>query len=226
MIEDEIPIAGPIRLTPGRRHLVALVGPTGVGKTTTIAKLAANYPAARKAPRRPDHGRHLSHRGRRAIAHLCRHHRPADGNRGHAARNAPGRGPHGRSGFDSDGHGRPQPARRSEDSRAQVDAGRSRARRGAPGAQSSVASAGSLAKTAEQFAAVGTTALVLTKLDEADVAGQPVAAGAQQPAAAELRDARTERARRHRAGRTGAAGPRRPGNGVDAAANSRTISVP
>jgi flagellar biosynthesis protein FlhF len=32
---------------------------------------------------------------------------------------------------------------------------------------SSVASAGSLAKTAEQFATVGTTALVLTKLDEA-----------------------------------------------------------
>jgi flagellar biosynthesis protein FlhF len=32
---------------------------------------------------------------------------------------------------------------------------------------SSVASAGSLAKTAEQFATVGTTALLLTKLDEA-----------------------------------------------------------
>ena len=31
-------------VTPGRqRRLVALVGPTGVGKTTTIAKLAANY---------------------------------------------------------------------------------------------------------------------------------------------------------------------------------------
>jgi flagellar biosynthesis protein FlhF len=43
MIEEEIPIAGPIQITPGRRHLVALVGPTGVGKTTTIAKLAANY---------------------------------------------------------------------------------------------------------------------------------------------------------------------------------------
>jgi len=42
MIEAEISIAGPIKITPGRR-LVALVGPTGVGKTTTIAKLAANY---------------------------------------------------------------------------------------------------------------------------------------------------------------------------------------
>ena len=43
MIEQELPVAGPIRLTEGRRRLVALVGPTGVGKTTTIAKLAANF---------------------------------------------------------------------------------------------------------------------------------------------------------------------------------------
>ncbi len=43
MIEGEISVAGPIQLTAGRRRLVALVGPTGVGKTTTIAKLAAHY---------------------------------------------------------------------------------------------------------------------------------------------------------------------------------------
>ncbi len=43
MIEDEIRITGPIRPEPGRRKVVALVGPTGVGKTTTIAKLAANF---------------------------------------------------------------------------------------------------------------------------------------------------------------------------------------
>jgi flagellar biosynthesis protein FlhF len=43
MLEAEIAIAGPISITPGRRRLVALVGPTGVGKTTTIAKLAAIY---------------------------------------------------------------------------------------------------------------------------------------------------------------------------------------
>ncbi|MEX0712127.1 MAG: flagellar biosynthesis protein FlhF [Pirellulales bacterium] len=43
LIEDEIAVAGPIRCTPGQRRLVALVGPTGVGKTTTIAKLAAHY---------------------------------------------------------------------------------------------------------------------------------------------------------------------------------------
>jgi len=43
MVEDEIEIAGPIRPALGRCRLAALVGPTGVGKTTTIAKLAANF---------------------------------------------------------------------------------------------------------------------------------------------------------------------------------------
>jgi flagellar biosynthesis protein FlhF len=43
MVESEIAIAGPIRIHPGHRRIVALVGPTGVGKTTTIAKLAAHY---------------------------------------------------------------------------------------------------------------------------------------------------------------------------------------
>ncbi len=43
MIEADIAVTGPIAVTPGRRRIVALVGPTGVGKTTTIAKLAANY---------------------------------------------------------------------------------------------------------------------------------------------------------------------------------------
>jgi flagellar biosynthesis protein FlhF len=43
MIEEEIQVTGPLRVTPGQRQLVALVGPTGVGKTTTIAKLAGNF---------------------------------------------------------------------------------------------------------------------------------------------------------------------------------------
>jgi flagellar biosynthesis protein FlhF len=43
MIEADIRVSGPIKITPGRCRAVALVGPTGVGKTTTIAKLAANY---------------------------------------------------------------------------------------------------------------------------------------------------------------------------------------
>ena len=42
-LENEIQVAGPIQLTPGKRRIVALIGPTGVGKTTTIAKLAANF---------------------------------------------------------------------------------------------------------------------------------------------------------------------------------------
>jgi flagellar biosynthesis protein FlhF len=42
-IEEEIAVTGPIQVTPGERRMVALVGPTGVGKTTTIAKLAANF---------------------------------------------------------------------------------------------------------------------------------------------------------------------------------------
>ena len=43
LVKSQITTAGPIQITPGARRLVALVGPTGVGKTTTIAKLAANY---------------------------------------------------------------------------------------------------------------------------------------------------------------------------------------
>lgn len=43
LIETELAAAGPIAVTPGRCRLAALVGPTGVGKTTTIAKLAAEY---------------------------------------------------------------------------------------------------------------------------------------------------------------------------------------
>jgi flagellar biosynthesis protein FlhF len=42
-IEARLPAAGPIELTnTDRPTVIALVGPTGVGKTTTVAKLAAN----------------------------------------------------------------------------------------------------------------------------------------------------------------------------------------
>lgn len=43
LVESSIRVTGPLRVEQGKRRLVALVGPTGVGKTTTIAKLAANY---------------------------------------------------------------------------------------------------------------------------------------------------------------------------------------
>lgn len=42
-IEPILPIAPPIAARAGARRVVALVGPTGVGKTTTVAKLAANF---------------------------------------------------------------------------------------------------------------------------------------------------------------------------------------
>ena len=41
VIADFIPVSAPIQLDPSRMRVAALVGPTGVGKTTTIAKLAA-----------------------------------------------------------------------------------------------------------------------------------------------------------------------------------------
>jgi flagellar biosynthesis protein FlhF len=41
VISDFIPVAPPIQLEAGKTCVVVLVGPTGVGKTTTIAKLAA-----------------------------------------------------------------------------------------------------------------------------------------------------------------------------------------
>lgn len=43
IVESEIRVTGPLSVSRGTQRLVALIGPTGVGKTTTIAKLAANY---------------------------------------------------------------------------------------------------------------------------------------------------------------------------------------
>jgi flagellar biosynthesis protein FlhF len=43
IIASDLPVRGPIRLSPGQTTVVALVGPTGVGKTTTLAKLAARF---------------------------------------------------------------------------------------------------------------------------------------------------------------------------------------
>ena len=42
-VARELLIGAPIRTQPGDRRVVALVGPTGVGKTTTVAKLAAGF---------------------------------------------------------------------------------------------------------------------------------------------------------------------------------------
>jgi flagellar biosynthesis protein FlhF len=43
LLEEDIKVSGPIKTDADQCRVVALVGPTGVGKTTTIAKLAANY---------------------------------------------------------------------------------------------------------------------------------------------------------------------------------------
>lgn len=43
VLEQELRVGPPITAARGRRKVVALVGPTGVGKTTTLAKLAANF---------------------------------------------------------------------------------------------------------------------------------------------------------------------------------------
>jgi len=48
-LADSLAIAPPIGVVAGTRRLVALIGPTGVGKTTTIAKLAADLKLRRGA---------------------------------------------------------------------------------------------------------------------------------------------------------------------------------
>jgi flagellar biosynthesis protein FlhF len=48
-VELCIPVAPPIKVVAGMRRIIALVGPTGVGKTTTVAKLAANFKLAQGA---------------------------------------------------------------------------------------------------------------------------------------------------------------------------------
>ncbi|MDR3632737.1 MAG: flagellar biosynthesis protein FlhF [Isosphaeraceae bacterium] len=46
VVEACVPVAPPIGAVAGMRRVIALVGPTGVGKTTTVAKLAANFKLA------------------------------------------------------------------------------------------------------------------------------------------------------------------------------------
>ncbi len=48
LISRRVQTSGAITLLPGQLKAVALIGPTGVGKTTTIAKLAAHYALVEK----------------------------------------------------------------------------------------------------------------------------------------------------------------------------------
>lgn len=182
IVEKEIPVAGPIRITAGRRHLVALVGPTGVGKTTTIAKLAANYRLREK--RRVglitvDTYRIAAVEQLRTYADIIdlpmeivatpREMHQA------VARMA-----------DLDLI-LMDTAGRSPRDEVKIQELKSMLAEAAPDevhlVLSSVASAGSLSKMAEQFAAVGTTSLVLTKLDEAASLGNllPLVRGSRLP---------------------------------------------
>jgi len=56
------------------RQVIAVVGPTGVGKTTTLAKLAAKVLAGAGQECRIGDRRHLSHRRGRTASHLRPHH--------------------------------------------------------------------------------------------------------------------------------------------------------
>jgi flagellar biosynthesis protein FlhF len=184
-------------MTPGQQRLVALIGPTGVGKTTTIAKLAANFHLREQSPRGADNRRHIPHCGGGAAPNLRGHHRPADGSRcltpQNEMRQAVDRLSEIR--FNLHGHCRTQPAGRSEDpgthenmlTEAQPDEVHL--------VLSSVSSVENLKKTAQAVLPdVGVTSLVLTKLDEATGLGGLITTAPQLPLAAELRDERPERA--------------------------------
>jgi flagellar biosynthesis protein FlhF len=181
IIESELPVAGPIRLSAGRR-LVALVGPTGVGKTTTIAKLAANFRLREK--RRVglitvDTYRIAAVEQLRTYADIIDLpmeivSTPREMHQA-VARMA-----------DLDLILMDTAGRSPRDD-VQIQELKSMLAEAMPDevhlVLSSVASAKSLAKTAEQFAPVGTTALVLTKLDEAASLGNllPLARSCRLP---------------------------------------------
>jgi flagellar biosynthesis protein FlhF len=174
LVEQEIPIAGAIQPTPARRHLVALVGPTGVGKTTTIAKLAANFRLREKRKVgliTVDTYRIAAVEQLRTYADIIDLpmeivSTPREMHRALARMtdldlilmDTAGRSP------------------RDE---VKIQELKSMLAEAAPDevhlVLSSVAGAASLIKTAEQFATVGTTALLVTKLDEAASLGNLLA---------------------------------------------------
>lgn len=61
-----------ISLTKNKPKVVFFIGPTGVGKTTTIAKIASRFKVSRKKGG-TSYRRYLSYRGGGAVAHLCRY---------------------------------------------------------------------------------------------------------------------------------------------------------
>jgi flagellar biosynthesis protein FlhF len=170
MIESDICVAGPIRVTPGRCRLAALVGPTGVGKTTTIAKLAANFRLKEK--RRVglitvDTYRIAAVEQLRTYADIIdlpmhvvstpREMRETVAEMSHLDLIL----------LDTAGRSPRDEVRIQELKMFLAEAAADEVHL----VLSSVAAAKTLAETAQRFAAVGTTALILTKLDEASGLG-------------------------------------------------------
>jgi flagellar biosynthesis protein FlhF len=170
LIEESIPIAGPIQITAGRRRMVALVGPTGVGKTTTIAKLAANYRLREK--RRVglitvDTYRIAAVEQLRTYADIIDLPMEIVATPGEMHQAVARMAHLDLILMDTAG--------RSPRDEVKIQELKSMLAEAMPDevhlVLSSVASAGTLSKMAEQFATVGTTALLLTKLDEASSLG-------------------------------------------------------
>ena len=88
MVESEIRCGDPISTVPGQRKVVALVGATGVGKTTTIAKLAANLRLREGVKMGLVTVDTYRIAAVETIANLCRNHRPSNESCHKPSRNA------------------------------------------------------------------------------------------------------------------------------------------
>lgn len=166
LIQNQIAIAPPIRSIPGQRRLVALVGPTGVGKTTTIAKLAANFRLREKCRVgliTVDTYRIAAVEQLRTYADIIDLPMEIVATPREMHQAVARMGDMDLILMDTAG--------RSPRDEVKIQELKSMLAEAAPDevhlVLSSVASAATLAKTAEQFATVGTSALILTKLDEA-----------------------------------------------------------
>ena len=165
-VELEIGVTGPIQVEAGKSRLVALVGPTGVGKTTTIAKLAANYRLCEKVRVgliTVDTYRIAAVDQLRTYADIID--LPME------VVSTPREMREAVSKLDGLDLVLMDTAGRSPRDEVKIQALKSMLAEARPDevhlVLSSAASAASLIKTAERFSGVGTTTLILTKLDEA-----------------------------------------------------------
>ena len=165
-VEQEIGVTGPIQVEAGKSRLVALVGPTGVGKTTTIAKLAANYRLCEKVRVgliTVDTYRIAAVDQLRTYADIID--LPME------VVSTPREMREAVSKLDDLDLVLMDTAGRSPRDEVKIQALKSMLAEARPDevhlVLSSAASAASLIKTAERFSGVGTTTLILTKLDEA-----------------------------------------------------------